>query len=86
MGQKERVLERLERSSLTSIEALDELGVSRLADVIMRLKRDGHNITTEHVLGQNRFGEPTKYGRYHLHQYSAKPSFGIDYAKATRGY
>jgi len=86
MGQKERVLERLERGSLTSIEAIDELGVARLADVIMRLKRDGHNITTENVSGQNRFGEPTKYGRYHLHKYSVKPRFEMDYAKASRGY
>ena len=86
MSQKERVLDRLKEGSLTSKEALDELGVARLAAVVLLLKKDGHNITTESVSGKNRFGEPTNYGRYHLHGYSVKPRFQMDYAKASRGY
>lgn len=46
--QKSEILKHLEAgNSITPIEALQKFGSLRLADVIFKLKREGHNITTE---------------------------------------
>lgn len=50
MSQKQSVLNHLRSGVvLTQARALFELNVWRLADVIWKLKRDGHNIVTEDV-------------------------------------
>ena len=67
MTQNERILRHLRnRGSITSIEALQDYGIMRLASRISDLKRDGHAIRREMVGDKNRYGEPTSYARYTL--------------------
>jgi len=51
---------------LTSFEAWETLGVSRLADVVFKLKKDGLNIETVTVRGKNKFGHNVTFGGYIL--------------------
>ena len=67
MAHKGRVLQYLkEHGSITSKEAFDEFGETRLSAVIFELRKDGLEIETERVKGVNRFGERTNYGKYFL--------------------
>lgn len=52
--------------SITSLEAMSEYGIMRLASRINDLKRQGMPIVTETVTGRNRYGEITRYARYKL--------------------
>ena len=55
--------------SITDAQARDFYGISRLADVIykLRYKIEPHMmIETEMVYGRNRFGCPVQYGKYIL--------------------
>lgn len=52
--------------SITSMEAINKFGATRLADVVFRLKNKGYNIVTIDEEGVNRYGEPTRYARYRL--------------------
>ena len=67
MGQKERVLDYIEKfGSISSMEAFRDLGVTRLSAVIFNLKEDGHEFDTKPEKGRNRFGERTCFTRYSL--------------------
>lgn len=67
MTQSERILRHLEIfGSITSLEAMRDYGIMRLASRVSDLKKDGLPVRTEFVRGKNRFGEPTCYARYHL--------------------
>lgn len=67
MKQTDLVKEWLESGkTLTSQEAWEKWGITRLSQAIMLLRRSGCNIKTIIVEGTNRYGEPTKYGRYKL--------------------
>lgn len=71
MTQNERILRHLDKyGSITSLEAMQEYGIMRLASRINDIKRSGVEIKTETVTGKNRFGEPTHYVRYSLAQKS----------------
>lgn len=64
-GHKERVLKyMLDFGSITYLEAVADLGVARLADVIFRLRKDGYQIVTNDEHGTNRYGEKVTYARY----------------------
>lgn len=52
--------------SITSIEAITEYGILRLASRINDLKRSGHNIVSEIKVGSNRYGERFHYSVYRL--------------------
>ena len=52
--------------SITSIEAITEYGILRLASRINDLKRSGHNIVSETATGKNRYGEKIRYSIYKL--------------------
>lgn len=60
-SQKEVVLKHLKRRSLTSWDAIMHYGVTRLADVVFKLKSDGYQINTriEH-------GEGKRWAKYTL--------------------
>lgn len=45
--QKEMVLKHLKRRSLTSWDAIMHYGVTRLADVVFKLKSEGYHINTK---------------------------------------
>lgn len=65
--QCDRILRHLrDYGSITSLEAITEYGILRLASRINDLKRKGHHITSEIATGANRYGEPTHFSIYRL--------------------
>jgi hypothetical protein len=69
LSQCEKVLRHLQTyGSLTSLEAVTEYGILRLASRINDLKRMGYNITSKTASGKNRFGETTHYSVYRLEE------------------
>lgn len=65
MTQKEMVLDYInEFGSITPIDAFKDLGITRLAAVVCRLRREGHDIHNERVLALNRYGQTVRYVRY----------------------
>ena len=65
MTQQERIVRHLrDYGSITSLEAMEEYGVMRLASRISDLKKSGLPIQREMVSGRNRYGEATSYARY----------------------
>lgn len=66
MSQCERVLSRLRRGPLTSMQAEVELGVGRCAARVKDLREQGHDIHTEMATVINRFGEECRIGIYRL--------------------
>lgn len=74
MTQCERIQRHLEDyGSITSLEAMQEYGIMRLASRISDLKQMGVPIEKEMVSGKNRYGEPTSYARNSL---KAAESYG----------
>ena len=67
MGQKQRVMDYIKVvGSISSMEAFQDLGITRLSDVIFRLKKDGYEFDTVTEKSRNRFGETTSFARYSL--------------------
>ena len=60
-----RVLEFLDRNgSVNPMQAMNELGIMRLAARIDDLKWFGYDFSTEITRAKNRFGEPVRYATY----------------------
>ena len=53
-----------QNGSITSLEAMESLGVMRLASRINDVKRSGFSIASETVKSKNRFGETVYFSRY----------------------
>lgn len=67
MSQSERILKYMEEfGSITQIEALNDLGVMRLASRISDLKKLGFPIISEVEAVKNRYGESCHIKRYRL--------------------
>lgn len=67
MKQTERILRHLnDYGSITSLEAMNEYGIMRLASRICDLKNMGYDIRSEHTKAVNRYGEPIWYAKYSL--------------------
>ena len=67
MTQCERILRHLEDfGSITSLEAVNEYGIMRLASRINDLKGMGYPILSERATGKNRYNETTSYSVYRL--------------------
>lgn len=67
--QCERLIEYMERhpvDGVTQIDALNELGILRLASRISELRSDGYVIEKEMIRVKNRFGEKCSVARYRL--------------------
>lgn len=65
--QCERIIRHLlDYGSISSLEAITEYGILRLASRINDLKRNGVNIISETKTGKNRYGETTHYKVYKL--------------------
>lgn len=63
--QKKRVLAHLIKyGRITSNEAFTWYGITRLADVIFRLRKDGYEIETIDTESLNRYGEKCRYATY----------------------
>ena len=69
MKQCDRIVRHLEDyGSITSMEAMQDYGIMRLASRVSDLKKAGFPIRVETVWGKNRYGENTSYARYFLDQ------------------
>jgi hypothetical protein len=65
--QNQRILDYIaEFGSITQLEALQDLGVMRLASRISDLKRQGYNITSSIDVVKNRYGEKCRVKRYSI--------------------
>ena len=64
-GQRQAVMNHLlTHGEITSMEAYELYGCTRLAALIFDFRRMGYKISTLEEKGKNRFGESTKYARY----------------------
>ena len=67
MTQTEKILRHLNKfGSITSLEAMNEYGIMRLASRISDLKKKGIPIRSEIEVVKNRFGENCHIKRYSL--------------------
>ena len=67
MTQCEKILKYLKDfGSITSLQAVQDLGIMRLASRVSELKNAGYNICSEYVSSKNRYGENVSYKRYYL--------------------
>ena len=65
--QCDRILRHLrDFGSITSLEAMKEYGIMRLASRISDLKNEGYMFKTIVKTGRNRYNEPTHYNVYRL--------------------
>lgn len=63
--QNQRVLDYIaETGGITQLEALNELGVMRLASRVSDLRKRGHRITSKMIPVKNRYGETCYIKRY----------------------
>lgn len=53
-----------QHGGISSKEAVEDLGNGRLSGTIHNLRKKGYNIQTLRIDTENRYGEPTWYGRY----------------------
>lgn len=53
------------RKTITSLEAINDLGIHRLGARILELRQDGHAIRTEIITTRNRHGDVCHPARYH---------------------
>ena len=64
-GSKPAIMAYMQKNgSITSKEAFEHFGVTRLAACIYDLRVLGYNIETIKVDGTTRFGEPCQYAKY----------------------
>tara|TARA_R100001510_G_scaffold20756_1_gene18163 strand:- start:2341 stop:2604 length:264 start_codon:yes stop_codon:yes gene_type:complete len=79
-GQKEIILEHLkENKSITSWMAIQDYGITRLSDVILRLRREGYNIATKMVSGKDRRGKDSTYAKYvYLEQVTMGSNYNLE--------
>lgn len=65
--QNQRILDYIEETGgITQLEALNELGVMRLASRISDLRKRGYKITSEMQAVKNRYGETCYIKRYRM--------------------
>ena len=69
MTQELRVLKHLqEYGSITSWEAIEEYGATRLSAIIYNLRKKGFKIKTDFVSKKNRHGDVVVFGKYILEE------------------
>lgn len=67
LTQCEKILRHLEDfGEITSLIAMKEYGIMRLASRITDLKKQGYPIVSETATGKNRYGETTHWKVYRL--------------------
>ena len=67
MNRAERVLGYIQKfGSITSFEAFQDLGITRLSAAIFEVKQNGHRVTWKMETKKNRYGIPVTYARYSL--------------------
>lgn len=67
MSKKEKVLKHLQRyGTITSWEAFQEYGATRLASIIFELRKEGHAISTCESHGVDCYGKKNTFATYKL--------------------
>lgn len=67
MTQIDRIARHIEDyGRITSLEAVNEYGIMRLASRVNDMRRLGYPIVSSTETGKNRYGEPTRYSRYYF--------------------
>ena len=61
-----RYLKNHKKKGITSMQAFELYGVTRLSAKIFALRKKGYKIETVIEEGKNRYGDTTKYARYVL--------------------
>lgn len=56
-----------EHGSITSLEAIELFGATRLSAIIFNLRRAGYDISTETVGAKDRYGHAVNYAKYVYH-------------------
>ena len=63
--QNQRIIDYMcKHGAITQLEALQELGIMRLASRISDLRRKGYHIESQMVKVENRYGETCRVKRY----------------------
>lgn len=67
-SQRKAILEHLKNNSvgITSIEAFNLYGITRLSSIIHNLRKEGHIIVSNELTTTNRYGHTVRYSRYTL--------------------
>lgn len=66
-GGRNAILNHLQtKGTLTSKQAFELYGVTRISAVVFDLRKMGYNIVTEMAIGKTRYGETSSYGIYKL--------------------
>ena len=69
MSQCEKIIRYMKDfGSITTMQAFQDLGITRLSGRIYDLKALGYQIRTETVAGRNRYGEKVHYFKYSLEE------------------
>ena len=64
----QKVLDHLQKNgAITSIEAIDLYGATRLSAIIYNLRKKGYVIETKMLETIDRYGNPCHYGKYILY-------------------
>lgn len=67
MNKQERLIKYLQRhKNITSLEAVEKLGDTRISATIFELRNKGYNIETIYIRVSNRFDEKCRIGVYCL--------------------
>ncbi len=67
MNQKDRIIKYIQDfGSITSLEAMRDLGITQLGARIDGLQKDGYTFKKEWERAKNRYGEDVDYKRYSL--------------------
>lgn len=53
-------------ASISSMEAFESFGATRLSDNIFKLRKRGYDIETVMCEGRDRFGNQVRFARYYL--------------------
>lgn len=65
--QEDRVLKFMQDTgSITSWQAIQQFGITRLSAKIFNLRREGYEITNKMRFSKNRYGEPIHFVEYQL--------------------
>lgn len=68
-GKKERLLKYFKKhKKITSLEAFNELGDTRLSATIFELRKDGYNISSRLIKVPTRWGKTTEVAEYRLNK------------------
>lgn len=64
-GQRKAVLDHLQSGKgITSMEAFQKYGATRLSAIIFDLRKLGYDIETHRCVGKTRYGDTSQYARY----------------------